>query len=208
MRTLLLIGIVLSGMLSAQTKPAVKGKTMESNKEIATLGAGCFWCVEAIYQRLEGVEKVESGYSGGSVKNPTYEQVCTGRTGHAEVIQVTFDPKKLSYKELLEVFFKTHDPTTLNRQGADLGTQYRSAIFYHSEDQKSAAEQVRKEMEAAKVWDDPIVTEISPFSVFYKAEEYHQNYYNQNSSQPYCMMVINPKLSKFRKEFSNKLKKQ
>lgn len=207
-RTLLLTGIILAGMLSAQNKPAAKGTSMEPNKEIATLGAGCFWCVEAVYQRLEGVEKVESGYSGGSVVNPTYEQVCTGRTGHAEVIQVTFDPKKLSFKELLEVFFKTHDPTTLNRQGADAGTQYRSAIFYHSPEQKTAAELVKKEIEAAKVWDDPIVTEISPFSRFYKAEEYHQNYYNQNSSQPYCMMVINPKLSKFRKEFSNKLKKQ
>ncbi|MBP9211427.1 MAG: peptide-methionine (S)-S-oxide reductase MsrA [Bacteroidetes bacterium] len=181
---------------------------MESNKETATLGAGCFWCVEAIYERLEGVESVASGYTGGTVKNPTYEQVCTGRTGHAEVIQVTFDPKKISYKELLEVFFKTHDPTTLNRQGADVGTQYRSAIFYHSPEQKAAAEQVKKEIEAAKVWDDPIVTEISPASLFYKAEQYHQNYYDQNSSQPYCMMVINPKLSKFRKEFSSKLKKQ
>ncbi len=208
MRMILMIGLVLTGMLSAQTGVPAKGKTMESNKETATLGAGCFWCVEAIYERLEGVESVASGYTGGTVKNPTYEQVCTGRTGHAEVIQVTFDPKKISYKELLEVFFKTHDPTTLNRQGADVGTQYRSAIFYHSPEQKAAAEQVKKEIEAAKVWDDPIVTEISPASLFYKAEQYHQNYYDQNSSQPYCMMVINPKLSKFRKEFSSKLKKQ
>ncbi|MFA6456360.1 MAG: peptide-methionine (S)-S-oxide reductase MsrA [Bacteroidota bacterium] len=181
---------------------------MERHWEIATLGAGCFWCVEAIYQRLEGVEKVESGYSGGTVKNPSYEQVCTGRTGHAEVIQVTFDPQKLSYKELLEVFFRTHDPTTLNKQGADAGTQYRSAIFYHSEDQKRIAEQVKNETDAAKIWDDPTVTEISPYGAFFKAEEYHQNYYNQNSYQPYCMMVINPKLSKFRKEFGSKLKKQ
>lgn len=208
MRMMLMIGLVLTGMLSAQNGSTAKGKTMESNNETATLGAGCFWCVEAIYERLEGVGSVASGYSGGTVKNPTYEQVCTGRTGHAEVIQVTFDPKKISYKELLEVFFKTHDPTTLNRQGADVGTQYRSAIFYHSPEQKAAAEQVKKEIEAAKVWDDPIVTEISPFTVFYKAEQYHQNYYDQNSSQPYCMMVINPKLSKFRKEFSSKLKKQ
>ena len=180
---------------------------MEQRFEIVTLGAGCFWCVEAIYQRLEGVEKVESGYSGGSVKNPSYEQVCTGRTGHAEVIQVTFDPKKLSLKELLQVFFKTHDPTTLNKQGTDVGTQYRSAIFYRGDEQKNIAVQVKKETDAATIWDDPIVTEISPFTEFYKAEEYHQDYYNQNSFQPYCMMVINPKLSKFKKEFSNKLKK-
>ncbi|MEW6060346.1 MAG: peptide-methionine (S)-S-oxide reductase MsrA [Bacteroidota bacterium] len=178
------------------------------NYEVATLGAGCFWCVEAIYQRLEGVEKVESGYSGGNVKNPSYEQVCTGRTGHAEVIQLTFDPKKISYKELLEVFFRTHDPTTLNRQGNDVGTQYRSVIFYHTDEQRKIAEQVKKETEQAKIWDDPIVTEISPFTAFYKAEEYHQNYYNQNSYKPYCMLVINPKLNKFRKEFGGKLKKE
>jgi peptide-methionine (S)-S-oxide reductase len=208
MRYLSIFLIVAGGIVSAQPSSSVKGKTMEQKLEVATLGAGCFWCVEAIYQRLEGVEKVESGYSGGSVKNPTYEQVCTGRTGHAEVIQVTFNPSKLSYKELLEVFFKTHDPTTLNKQGADVGTQYRSAIFYHSEEQKRMAELVKRETETAKVWDDPIVTEIAPYSVFYKAEEYHQDYYNQNSYQPYCMMVINPKLSKFKKEFSGKLKKQ
>ncbi len=184
-----------------------KGKEMEKRVELATLGAGCFWCVEAIYQRLEGVEKVESGYSGGSVKNPSYEAVCSGRTGHAEVIQVTYDPAKLSYKELLEVFFRTHDPTTLNKQGADVGTQYRSAIFYHSDEQKKVAEQVKMETDAAKIWDDPTVTEIAPFREFYKAEDYHQNYYNQNSYQPYCMMVINPKLSKFKKEFGSKLKK-
>lgn len=180
---------------------------MEQKLETVTLGAGCFWCVEAIYQRLEGVEKVQSGYAGGAVKNPTYEQVCSGRTGHAEVIQVTFDPKKIPLKDLLAVFFKTHDPTTLNKQGADVGTQYRSVIFFHSEEHKATAEQVKKETDAAKVWDDPIVTEISPFTEFYVAEEYHQDYYNQNSYQPYCMMVINPKLSKFKKEFSNKLKK-
>jgi peptide-methionine (S)-S-oxide reductase len=201
--------IFFGGILTAQNSGTTKGnKRMEQKLEVATLGAGCFWCVEAIYQRLEGVEKVESGYSGGTAKNPTYEQVTTGRTGHAEVIQVTFDPAKLSYKELLEVFFKTHDPTTLNKQGADVGTQYRSAIFYHSSEQKAAAEQVKKETDAAKIWDDPIVTEIAPFVAFYKAEEYHQDYYNQNSYQPYCMMVINPKLSKFKKEFGSKLKKQ
>ena len=200
--------IILSGaIVFAQNKTTMKGKTMEHNTEVTTLGAGCFWCVEAIYQRLDGVEKVESGYSGGSVKNPSYEEVCTGRTGHAEVIQVTFDPLKISFKELLSVFFRTHDPTTLNKQGADVGTQYRSAIFYHSDEQRKTAEEVKKETDAAKIWDDPTVTEISPFFGFYKAEEYHQNYYNQNSYQPYCMMVINPKLSKFKKEFGSKLKK-
>ncbi len=216
MKTILVFIIVLCGVLAAQDRSLAtnmagkiaKGKSMDTNFEKVTLGAGCFWCVEAIYQRLEGVEKVESGYSGGSVKNPSYEDVCTGRTGHAEVIQVTFDPKKISFKELLEVFFRTHDPTTLNKQGADVGTQYRSAIFYHTEEQKKIAEQVVKETNAAKIWDDPIVTEISQFVDFYEAEDYHQNYYNENSYKPYCMMVINPKLSKFRKEFSNKLKKE
>jgi peptide-methionine (S)-S-oxide reductase len=206
MKLLIITSIVLANFLSAQPNSHGKDKPMQD--EVATLGAGCFWCVEAIFQRLEGVEKVESGYSGGHVKNPSYDDVCTGRTGHAEVIQVTFDPKKISYKELLEVFFRTHDPTTLNRQGNDAGTQYRSAIFYHSQEQKKIAEQVKKEIESAKIWDDPIVTEISPFTAFYKAEEYHQNYYNQNAYKPYCMLVINPKLSKFKKEFSNKLKKE
>ena len=199
--------VLLVGLLSAQEKGITKGKRMEQHLEVATLGAGCFWCVEAVYQQLDGVEKVESGYSGGSVKNPTYEQVCSGRTGHAEVIQVTFDPSKIPFKELLEVFFRTHDPTTLNKQGADVGTQYRSVIFYRSNEQKAIAEQVKKETDAAKIWDDPAVTEITPFTEFYKAEEYHQDYYNQNSYQPYCMMVINPKLSKFKKEFKNRLKK-
>ncbi len=183
-----------------------KGKSMQF--ETATFGEGCFWCVEAIYQRLNGVEKVESGYSGGSVANPSYEQVCTGKTGHAEAVQVTFDPAVISYKELLEVFFRTHDPTTLNRQGADAGTQYRSVIFYHTDEQKKIAEQVLKETTIAKIWDNPIVTEIALYKSFYKAEEYHQNYYNENSYKPYCMIVINPKLSKFKKEFRSKLKKE
>ncbi|MCK9408581.1 MAG: peptide-methionine (S)-S-oxide reductase MsrA [Bacteriovoracaceae bacterium] len=209
MRYLSLLLIVGCGIVFAQNPSTSKGTIrMEQKLEVATLGAGCFWCVEAIYQRLDGVEKVESGYSGGTVKNPSYEQVCTGRTGHAEVIQITFNSAKLSYKELLEVFFKTHDPTTLNKQGADAGTQYRSAIFYHSPEQKAIAEQVKRETDAAKIWDDPIVTEISMYGTFYKAEAYHQDYYNQNSFQPYCMMVINPKLSKFKKEFGSKLKKQ
>lgn len=206
MKSWICIVIVFAGAVAFGQNNNLKGKKMPL--EVATLGAGCFWCVEAVYQQLEGVEKVESGYSGGDVVDPTYEAVCTGETGHAEVIQVTFDPKKISFKELLEVFFRTHDPTTLNRQGADVGTQYRSAIFYHSEEQRKIAELVKKETDAAKIWDKPIVTEIAPFSVFYKAENYHQNYYNQNSYQPYCMMVINPKLSKFRKEFSSKLKKE
>jgi len=196
--------LMVSGSVAVGQSNKTKGKTMQH--EVATLGAGCFWCVEAIYQQLEGVVKVESGYSGGQVAHPTYEEVCTGRTGHAEVIQVTFDPQKISFKELLEVFFRTHDPTTLNRQGADVGTQYRSAIFYHSEEQRKTAEAVKQETDAAKIWDDPIVTEIARFDAFYKAEEYHQNYYNQNANQPYCRMVINPKLSKFKKEFKNKLK--
>ena len=196
--------LMVSGSVAAGQSNKTKGITMQH--EVATLGAGCFWCVEAIYQQLDGVIKLESGYSGGQMAQPTYEEVCTGRTGHAEVIQVTFDPQKISFKELLEVFFRTHDPTTLNRQGADIGTQYRSAIFYHSEEQRKTAEAVKQETDAAKIWDDPIVTEIARFDAFYKAEEYHQNYYNQNSNQPYCRMVINPKLSKFKKEFKNKLK--
>ncbi len=199
--------LIVFSIATSQVKSITKGKKMEQRSEVVTLGAGCFWCVEAVYQQLEGVEKVESGYSGGTVKNPTYEQVCSGRTGHAEVIQVSFDPEKITFKELLEVFFRTHNPTTLNKQGADAGTQYRSAIFYHSNEQKTIAEQVKKETDAAKIWDDPVVTEIAPFTEFFKAEEYHQNYYEQNSYQPYCMMVINPKLSKFKKEFKNKLKK-
>lgn len=181
---------------------------METTYEIVTLGNGCFWCTEAIFQRLEGVIKVESGYSGGTVANPTYEQVCSGTTGHAEVLQITFNPKIISFKEILDVFWKTHDPTTLNRQGNDVGTQYRSAIFYHSEKQKKIAEEYKKELEAKKIWDDPIVTEITPFLKFYSAENYHQNYYNSNQYQPYCMLVINPKLKKFQKEFQNKLKKE
>ena len=209
MKTLMTIFIVsiftVSGSVAVGQNNKSKGKTMQH--EVATLGAGCFWCVEAIYQQLDGVIKVESGYSGGQVAYPTYEAVCTGNTGHAEVIQVTFDPQKISFKELLEVFFRTHDPTTLNRQGADVGTQYRSAIFYHSEEQRKTAEAVKQETDGAKIWDDPIVTEIARFDAFYKAEEYHQNYYNQNANQPYCRMVINPKLNKFKKEFNGKLKK-
>lgn len=183
-------------------------KMVDSGKyKVATLGEGCFWCTDAVFQKLNGVVKVESGYSGGFVPNPTYEDVCTGETGHAEVARIYFDPAVISFTELLEVFFRTHDPTTLNRQGADAGTQYRSVIFYHDEEQKKIAEDIKRKLDLEKIWPDPIVTEISPFEKFYKAEDYHQNYYNNNSNQPYCSFVITPKLEKFEKIFKNKLKK-
>jgi peptide-methionine (S)-S-oxide reductase len=174
--------------------------------EVAMLGGGCFWCTEAVFSELKGVEKVESGYSGGSVANPSYEQVCTGDTGHAEVAQVTFDPSVISYKEILEIFFTTHDPTTLNRQGADVGTQYRSVIFYNSEEQKKTAEEVKREIEQSKIWGKPIVTEIVPLKAFYKAEDYHQNYFKDNPRQAYCQVVIAPKVAKFRKHYSERLR--
>ena len=179
----------------------------DNNKEIATLAGGCFWCLEAVFDDLRGVERVESGYSGGSHPNPSYYQVCTGSTGHAEVVQVRFDPQVVSFKEILEVFFTIHDPTTLNRQGADVGTQYRSAIFYHTPEQKEVAEQVIAELNAAKIWDAPIVTEVKPFTAFYQAEDDHQEYFQRNASQPYCRAVIAPKVSKFRKQYLEKLKK-
>ncbi len=171
----------------------------------ATFGAGCFWCVEAIFQDIKGVYKVESGYAGGHVKNPTYREVCAETTGHAEVLQIHFDPDEVSYESLVKVLFATHDPTTLNRQGADRGTQYRSAIFFHDEEQKAIAEKMKKEF-APTLWDDPIVTEITPLDVFYPAEAYHQNYYNDNPNQGYCRIVINPKVQKFRQAFSHLLK--
>ncbi len=180
---------------------------MTAKTETATLGGGCFWCIEAIFQRVNGVEKVESGYSGGASPNPTSEQVSRGNTGHAEVIQLTFDPSKISYAELLEIFFHLHDPTTLNRQGADVGTQYRSVIFYHDAAQKLAAETVLKKITDEKLWSKPIVTELSPFQAFYPAEDYHQNYFNSHQSQPYCSVVIAPKINKLYKEFASKLKK-
>ncbi len=170
-----------------------------SKKEIAMLGGGCFWCLEAIYQGLKGVDKVESGYSGGKSENPSYDEVCSGTTGHAEVVQITFDPQMISYKEILEVFFVIHDPTTLNRQGADIGTQYRSVIYYHSPDQKRVSEEVIKEMEERQTWDGKIVTELSPATIFYPAEDYHQKYYQSNPTQPYCLAVVAPKVAKFRK---------
>ncbi|CAN5306492.1 peptide-methionine (S)-S-oxide reductase MsrA [soil metagenome] len=171
--------------------------------EIATLGGGCFWCLEAVYQQLKGVQAVESGYTGGQVKNPTYKQVCEGTTGHAEVVRVSFDPGIVSYREILEIFFTIHDPTTLNRQGNDSGTQYRSVIYFHSPEQQETAKHVIAEM--ANVWDAPLVTELSPAETYYKAEDYHQNYYRQNPAQGYCAFVVAPKVAKFRKMFAERL---
>jgi len=178
-----------------------------ATSEIATLGGGCFWCLEAVYQLLRGVEKVESGYMGGHVRNPSYREVCNGTTGHVEIVQVTFDPQEVSFQEILQVFFTIHDPTTLNRQGADVGTQYRSAIFYHSNEQKAVAEEVIGEIADAHIWNNPIITQIAAADTFYKAEEYHQDYYSQNGGQPYCQVVIAPKVSKFRKQYLDRLKR-
>ncbi|HEX8291046.1 MAG TPA: peptide-methionine (S)-S-oxide reductase MsrA [Pyrinomonadaceae bacterium] len=174
--------------------------------ELATLAGGCFWCLEAVYKELRGVERVVSGYAGGHVEDPTYRAVCDGTTGHAEVVQVTFDPSAVSYRELLEVFFTIHDPTTLNRQGGDVGTQYRSAVFYHTPAQRETAEQVVAELAAADVWDSPIVTEVVPLERFYPGEDYHQDYFERNPFQPYCRAVVAPKVSKFRKHFLEKLR--
>lgn len=174
--------------------------------DTATFGNGCFWCTEAIFQQLEGVVSVTSGYSGGQVNNPTYKEVCTGTTGHAEVLQVVYDPAKITFDELLEVFWQTHDPTTLNRQGNDVGPQYRSVIFYHNNEQKEKAGKYKAELDKSGAFNNPIVTEISPFSKFYAAENYHQDYYNQNGAQPYCNIVIRPKVEKFKKVFKSKLK--
>jgi peptide-methionine (S)-S-oxide reductase len=167
-------------------------------REVATLAGGCFWCLDAVYRDLRGVEKVESGYAGGTAVKPSYEQVCSGRTGHAEVVQVTFDPRTITYRDLLDVFFSIHDPTTLNRQGGDVGTQYRSAIFYHSPAQRETAEQTIRELEAEGLWDDPVVTEVTAFTSYYPAESHHQDYFNRNPYQPYCAAVIAPKVAKFR----------
>jgi peptide-methionine (S)-S-oxide reductase len=208
---LLLGSLVLSSTLKDSenmSQPNNQTATSSQGKEIVTLGGGCFWCIEAFLDELEGVEYVESGYSGGWVDNPTYQEVCTGTTGHAEVVQITFDAKVVSLKEILEVFFTMHDPTTLNRQGADVGTQYRSAIFYRSQAQKAIAEQVIQEIEKANLWEAPIVTEIVQFKVFYKAEDYHQEYYKLNPGQTYCRIVIAPKIKKFREHFQHKLKRK
>jgi peptide-methionine (S)-S-oxide reductase len=174
--------------------------------EVATLGGGCYWCLEAVFEQLQGVEKVESGFAGGTVPSPTYRQVCTGDTGHAEVVQITFEPAVLSFRDLLDVFFATHDPTTRNRQGVDVGTQYRSVIFYHTPQQLETAEQRIAELNAAKIWDAPIVTEVVPFEAFHRAEDYHQEYFRSNPGQPYCQAVVAPKVAKFRKQFAARLK--
>ncbi|MCD0471122.1 peptide-methionine (S)-S-oxide reductase MsrA [Flavobacterium sp. JAS] len=179
-----------------------------SNLETITLGGGCYWCVEAVYENLDGVKSVVSGFSGGKVANPSYEEVCTGTTGHAEVVQITYDKNVTDINEIFQVFFTVHDPTTLNRQGADVGTQYRSVIFYKNEEQKKAAESIIAELNKAKVYNSPIVTKVEPFKAFYKAEDYHQNYYANNKNQPYCKMVIQPKIEKFEKVFKDKLKKK
>jgi peptide-methionine (S)-S-oxide reductase len=179
-----------------------------SNLETITLGGGCYWCVEAVYENLDGVKSVVSGFSGGKVANPTYEEVCTGETGHAEVVQITYNKNVTDINEIFKVFFTVHDPTTLNRQGADVGTQYRSVIFYKNDEQKKAAQSIIAELNKAKVYNSPIVTKIEPFTKFYKAEDYHQNYYANNKNQPYCKMVIQPKIEKFEKVFKSKLKKK
>jgi len=180
---------------------------MTEQRETATLGGGCFWCVETVFNDLQGVESAISGYSGGPAPNPSYKQVCTGTTGHAEVVQVTFDPSVVTFRQILEVFFTIHDPTTLNRQGNDMGTQYRSAIFYHSPEQKATAEDVIREFTTARMWGNAIVTEVTPFKVFYPAEDYHQRYFEHNPDQPYCRVVVAPKVAKFRKQYMSRLKK-
>jgi peptide-methionine (S)-S-oxide reductase len=190
-----------------QQMNATTTKENSHKPETATFGAGCYWCTEAQFQMLKGVEKVESGFSGGHVDNPTYKQVCNGTTGHAEVCNITYDPSLISFDELLAAFWTCHDPTTLNRQGNDVGTQYRSVIFYHNDEQKTKAEAYKKKLNEEKAWDKPVVTEITAFSKFYKAEDYHQNYYNENGEQPYCHFVIGPKVEKFKLVFKDKLKK-
>ena len=202
-----LICLMLSLSLIAQKKEPKK-MTTNTNTETLTLGGGCYWCTEAIYENLIGVEKVVSGFSGGTTVNPSYAEVCTGTTGHAEVIQITYDKTKTSLDEILKVFFTVHDPTTLNRQGADVGTQYRSVIFYKNNTQKTAAETLINELNKAKAYNNPIVTQVAPLSTFYVAEDYHQNYYANNKSQGYCQMVIQPKLEKFEKIFKDRLKKK
>lgn len=210
---LLILTMVIAGAACGQPKPNNNG-TMETQHNegkqtaLATFGNGCFWCTEAIFQQVNGVEKVVSGYAGGKVKNPTYKEVCSGLTGHAEVIQITYDPSKITYAELLEIFWQTHDPTTLNRQGADVGTQYRSVIFYHTDDQRDLATSYKQKLNQAGAFPNPIVTEISPAPVFYPAENYHQNYFNLNGDAPYCAYVIQPKLDKFKKVFKDKLVKK
>jgi peptide-methionine (S)-S-oxide reductase len=196
-------------IMSMQTNSGNRNDLMDNDPitdQTATFGNGCFWCTEAIFQRLKGVKSVASGYSGGKIKNPSYREVCAGTTGHAEAIQIAYDPAQISYEELLQVFWKTHDPTTLNRQGADVGTQYRSVVFYHNEEQRLLAEEYKKQLDASGAFGKPIVTEIVPYTEFYEAENYHQDYFNQHGDAPYCQLVIAPKLDKFKKTFEEKLK--
>jgi peptide-methionine (S)-S-oxide reductase len=218
-RYTLLIPALLSRFFStAQDQKYEHSKTFEEmntapkdnahRTEVATFGAGCFWCTEAQFQQLKGVERVESGYSGGQLANPTYKQVCTGTTGHAEVCNIYYDPSVVSFDELLAAFWTCHDPTQLNRQGNDVGTQYRSVVFYHNDEQKHKAEEYKKKLNDEKAWDKPVVTEIAPFTIFYKAEDYHQNYYNENGDAPYCHFVVGPKVEKFKIVFKGKLKSQ
>ena len=198
--------VLMVCMLSFNAKGIIMTATTNTDYELATFGGGCFWCVEAIFQQVKGVESVVSGYAGGSIENPSYREVTTGQTGHAEVIQISFDPEIVSYLELLEIFFSTHDPTTLNRQGADIGTQYRSIILYHSGEQFDQASEIIKDLDKAGVWKSPIVTQIEKYTEFYPAEKYHQDYYKNNPNMGYCRVVIQPKLEKFKKVFSEKLK--
>ncbi len=214
MKKILTTVAIFAGLFSCAENKDQKNMMMDNNDtmtaaktDTATFGTGCFWCTEAIFQEVEGVIKVTSGYSGGQVSNPTYKQVCTGTTGHAECLNIVYDPVKISFDELLEIFWKVHDPTTLNRQGADVGTQYRSVIFYHNDSQKAIAEKYKEALNKSGAWDNPVVTTLEPFVKFYPAEDYHQNYYNNNTGQGYCQFVIRPKLEKFEKVFKDKLKK-
>jgi len=203
---IMMLAFASCGQRKNPENTTMSNQEIEKGMALATFGNGCFWCTEAIFQQLKGVTKVVSGYAGGSVKNPTYKEVCTGQTGHAEVIQITYDPTVISFPELLEVFWQTHDPTTLNRQGADVGTQYRSVVFYHTDEQKQIAESYKEKLDKSGAFNNPIVTEVSPFNEYYPAEDYHQNYFNLNGSAPYCSYVIQPKLDKFKKVFKDKLK--
>ena len=200
--------LIVASACKSTAEKTYNYQTMEptqNKSEYATIGGGCFWCIEAIFSEVRGIHSATSGYSGGTVKNPSYREVISGRTGHAEVVQLAFDPEIISYRDILEIFFHLHDPTTLNRQGADVGTQYRSVIFYHNEDQEKTARKVFEETDRSDLWDNPLVTEISPLDIFYIAEDYHQNYFKNNPNQPYCTFVISPKLSKLRKLFKDKL---
>ena len=202
MKHILVVALLFAGIGNMSNQQA-----FGASEEVITLGGGCFWCTEAIFDELKGVKRVESGYSGGNVPDPTYEQVCTGTTGHAEVVQVTFDPQVISLNDILHIFFTVHDPTTINRQGPDVGTQYRSAIFYRSDEQKKVADEVMRDVEASRIWNAPLVTKLEPFKAFYKAEDYHQSYYANNSNQPYCRVIIAPKVAKFREKYRARLKK-